>query len=192
MKHSLLQTAIGLYRIVAGEDNPTFAVSKGQLGGLVSNPDNLSQDGLAWIAYNASCTDGSRVLEDAYVGGNALLAAGAVVAGQSYVTGDALLEGCVTVRDAVTIDGTAVLLNNAVVKDAAHLTTGGLVRGNSVISGTSTINQVVKRHAKLHDVQQFEPISTEMAYAQIAFDFVHAVEMSNQSIRYSQYREELL
>lgn len=192
MKHSLLPTVKGLYRIVAEENNPTFSVTKGQLGGLVSSPYNLSQDGLAWIAYNASCVEGARVLQDAYIGRNALLTGSAVAMEQSYVTGDALLEGCVTVRDAVTIDGTAVLLNNAVVKDAAHLTTGGLVRGNSVISGTSTINQVVKRHAKLHDVQQFEPISTEQAYAQIAFDFVIAVELSNQSIRYSQYREELL
>lgn len=192
MKHSLIQTVHGMFRVIAEEDNPTFSVSKGQIGGIVSGPDNLSQDGLAWIAYNASCIDGSRVLEDAYVGGNALLAAGAVVAGQSYVTGDALLEGCVTVLDASTVDGTAVLLDDVVVKDGSHVTTSAIVTGDSVISGSSMINQVVKRHAKLHDVQQFEPISTEMAYAQIAFDFVHAVEMSNQSIRYSQYREELL
>lgn len=192
MKHSLLQTTIGLYRIVAEENNPTFSVTKGQLGGLVSSPYNLSQDGLAWIAHNASCVEGARVLQDAYIGRNALLTGSAVAMGQSYVTGDSILEGCVTVRDAVTVDGTALLLDDAQVKDAAHLTTGGLVRGNSVISGTSTINQVVKRHAKLHDVQQFEPISTELAYAQIAFDFVIAMELSNQSIRYSQYREELL
>jgi len=191
MKHSLIQTAHGTFRVIAEEDNPTFSVSKGQIGGIVSGPDNLSQNGLAWLAYNASCVGGSRVLEDAYVGNNALLAAGAVVAGQAYVTGNTILEGCVTVLDASTVDGTAVLLDDVVVKDGSHVTTGAIVTGDSVISGSSMINQVVKRHAKLHDIQQFEPISTKLAYAQIAFDFMNAAALSNQSIRYSQYRKEV-
>lgn len=47
MKHSLQPLRSGLFRVVAEEDNETFFIKKGDLGGIVSGPDNLSQEGLA-------------------------------------------------------------------------------------------------------------------------------------------------
>lgn len=62
-----------VYRIQALRSIPERGIKKGDLGGYVSSPDTLSQDGTCWIGYNASALGKVHVLDDAYIGDRALV-----------------------------------------------------------------------------------------------------------------------
>ena len=67
VKYSLREEG-GMFRLVAEMD--FSGVKKGDLGGLVSGPDNLSQDGKAWVLVSA------RVYGNAQVSKSPLLISG--------------------------------------------------------------------------------------------------------------------
>lgn len=95
----------GLLRIIAARTFTTPAahiIHKGQQGGLISNPDNLSQHGTCWIFPDARAIEGAQVMH------------GATLTGTTTASGAALITDRATVRDS-TIDGQAVVTNSAYV-----------------------------------------------------------------------------
>lgn len=63
---------LGVYRIQALRSIPSRGIKKGDVGGYVSGPDTLSQEGTCWIGYHASALGNVQVLNDAYIGDRAI------------------------------------------------------------------------------------------------------------------------
>lgn len=78
-----------LYALIAEEEFfcQGRLIKEGDVGGLVSGPDILSQDGTCWIAYGALALDNARVFDDAYVGAGTMLEHNARVGGKAVVVG---------------------------------------------------------------------------------------------------------
>ena len=135
MKKYTLKKEGDLYRLFALRSFPY--VSKGDKGGLVSGPHNLSHHGNCWIyeyaqaiedamvvddavlyggccaAGNALIRDKARVLDQAIVMGNCCIAGRAVIRDQAIVTGLALVTGEQTdIRGQEKIDGCQIIENN--------------------------------------------------------------------------------
>lgn len=181
MKHSLQPLKSGLFRVVAEEDNETFLIEKGQFGGIVSGPDNLSQEGLAWIGYGAECVDNARILDDAYVGEHARLYDRAEACDQAYVAGHAHMSDYASAHSQSTVVGTAIMADTSGVFDQAYVTYGAVLTGNTVVSGTSTIVDKVRPGSILRDVQQFQLPPYEQLTHNIIVDFSRSKAMSNQA-----------
>ena len=107
-----------LYRIYAAKDS--FYSKKGEKGGRVAGPQNLSQSGECWIEY------GAQVMDNAYVGENAHIRGAATVRGEARVTGQARVAGRATVK------GKARVMHSAVVCGSALVV--GRIGGRSYIS----------------------------------------------------------
>lgn len=74
-----------------GKDFPTFHVQKGDKGGYIESPVNLSQAGKAWIDKNSVVTGTAYVSDHALVR-NSTLEDNAQVSGRSYVTNSNLSD----------------------------------------------------------------------------------------------------
>jgi len=138
-----------LFRIKAlrdvGED-----VKKGDLGGLVENENNLSQDGGAWIYRHASAQGNSRVLGDARVTEFALVTGGAwvldnaVISGKARVAGDAAVFGNASVSDSAWVSGEARVTGNAVVFGKARVAGDAWVYDDACVSGSAIVTEFAR------------------------------------------------
>ena len=102
-------------------------VNKGDLGGWIENPSNLSQNGNAWVYGNA------QVYDNAIVSGNAMVYDNATVSGDAKVCNKALLYGNANVYD------NAWVYDNAIIYDHAQVCGNAHVYGNAQVSGYSNI-----------------------------------------------------
>lgn len=86
-KYLMLPEGVGLFRIQALRDinNKYQFVKKGELGGLISSSQNLSQLGDCWIFPDASVTQNATVQENASVAGNSEIYGDAVVCERAVV-----------------------------------------------------------------------------------------------------------
>ena len=93
-KYKLIDEArpFGLYRIQALIDIPGV-VRAGEKGGLIEKASNLSQEGGAWVSYDAKVSGNARVSDDARVFDNAKVFGGAKVFGNARVSGNARVFG---------------------------------------------------------------------------------------------------
>lgn len=161
-KYRLEPEGESLYRVIAARDFKTSRsqspqVNKGDRGGLVSGPYNLSHRGRCWIEEGAKVIDQAKVLKDGLVLENATVSGRAVVTDLSWVAGSAQVQdnariqegGAVvdhaivrdgaTVRSAGIVGGQAVLEHRARVEDGAIVGDRTQVGGNAVISGQDTV-----------------------------------------------------
>lgn len=109
-----------LLRITAAK---TFAtpdgqiIRKGQQGGLIQCPDNLSQHGNCWIFPDAKAIEGAQVMH------------GAILTGNTTAKGAALITDRATAHDS-EISGQAVVTNSAYVAQCT-ITQRARVQGNA-------------------------------------------------------------
>jgi UDP-3-O-[3-hydroxymyristoyl] glucosamine N-acyltransferase len=96
-------------------------VKAGTYGGFVEGDDNLSHDGLCWIADDAMALGRSRVLRDAQLRNRACISDWVVITDQCVVCDDARLQDSVFVYD------------NAVIGEQSLLTEAVTVYDNAVI-----------------------------------------------------------
>lgn len=127
----------GDYRVKATKDFGD--IKTGQVGGIVSDEHNLSQDGICWIDFDSS------VIDDAQVVDNAQVIEGSELTGNTKVYGNAkiissTIRGCVEIYDDVTI-------SHSVVDDSVK------VYGNSLIDYCRLSESVsIGGSTKLHSV----------------------------------------
>lgn len=124
-KYSLLPTnkvspdGQQLFQIIAARDMFSIQVRKGSLGGHVTGPDNLSQDGTCWI------DEGCAAYGNAVVDGDALLRNGSTIADNVVVTGNSYINA-------------SHLKGNIVVEGFSFTTLEGVtLAGDLVFNGTS-------------------------------------------------------
>lgn len=144
-----------LFRVRAAEDaeTPLGPVRRGDIGGYVSGPFNLSQRGTAWLFADSAAVGGAIVEGGAAVGtgcivrdharvsDNAVLTGGAKVSGHAAVGDNAVLKGTVIVRDKARVFGDAVLEggNSSLVMGVSAVLDSGEVSGRARLRGGATV-----------------------------------------------------
>jgi len=106
-----------VYRIKAVRDFGN--VKEGTLGGFVEAADNLSHDGLCWIADDAMALGRSRVIGDAQLRDYARLCDWAVITDRCVVCDDAQLRDSAFAYDDTVIGAKSVLADVVTVYDHA-------------------------------------------------------------------------
>ena len=101
-KYSLIPEG-EMFRIRAEKDFTCqgMQVKKGDLGGLVSSKDNLSQEGTCWI------------FDEAIVYGRALVQNDVMICDKAIVRGNALLKDKALIEDQVIVEDQAILKGEA-------------------------------------------------------------------------------
>lgn len=115
-----------MFRIIAARDiydTEDVFVEEGDEGGLICNPDALSQRGHCWVERDAKII-GGVVRDDAQISDDAVVSGG-MVFGNASVGDNARVEGG-------NIFGNAVITDNAIVR-------GGNVFDQAVFSGTAVV-----------------------------------------------------
>lgn len=119
------------YRIQANKDFGNVKV--GDLGGYVTNEENLSHEGYCWIADNAMVADQARVFDNAQVCENAFVCNKVRVFGNSKIFGSAI------VKHHVRVFGNGRVSGNATVQDFATVFGCGRVFGSSIVGGQVSV-----------------------------------------------------
>jgi len=127
-----LEKESGLYRIIALRDFRD--VKAGDIGGLISDEKNLSQEGNAWVHGNA------RVFGDAQVFGNAWVFGNARVFGDAWVFGDARVHGNARVYGDAQVFWDAQVYGNARVFGDAQVFGNAWVYGNARVFGNAQVS----------------------------------------------------
>jgi carbonic anhydrase/acetyltransferase-like protein (isoleucine patch superfamily) len=109
-------------------------IEAGEIGGWVEAEENLSQQGLSWVGWNAKAYGEARISEDAGVYGDAEVFENAQVCGRGWVYGDAKVFG-----DAI-ISGDARIGNDARVHDGAKVFGNAEVFEQAEIHGQARIH----------------------------------------------------
>ncbi len=137
-KYRLKPEEGGLYRLIANRDFATshvvsVVVKKGDRGGLVSGPYNLSQRGRCWVEEGAKVLDQAKVSKDGLVMERATVKDRAVVTDTSWVGGEALVCDNVQVREG------GVVLDQAIVRDGATVRSAGVVGGHAIVEHRAVV-----------------------------------------------------
>lgn len=113
-KYELIESDIrGLHRIKALKDFGD--VRKGDIGGYVENPYNLSHTGDCWIYNNAKVYGNAEIFEYAEIFDNAVIQGNAKIYGVSVIEKNALIYGT------SSICGYACIGGNAEIKNGMHI-----------------------------------------------------------------------
>lgn len=115
--------ATKLYRIRALRD-VSYHVSKGELGGYIGGPENLTQNGDCWVCYGAMAFDGAQVRDNAVLEHKSRAAGGAIIKDDASLKNDAQAIGKVIVANNERLAGSTVLLNAAVTQCSQFMRDG--------------------------------------------------------------------
>lgn len=138
-----------VYRIKALKDFVLFdgkKISKGDLGGVVSSEENLSQDGRCWVCFGAMAADKSKVLEDAVLYDNTVIRDNAVIKGK------ATLHYYASMLDNAVVCDKAVIRNRATISENAFVDGDVIIRGNATVFGQANIrgDAVIQDNARIY------------------------------------------
>lgn len=135
MKYDLVPlNTSALFRIRALKDIEGTSVKAGDLGGFVSDGNNLSQEGSCWIYDQASATGGSRVLHHASMHN------------ESRLCESARLYGSAKLLDSAIVGGWSSVCGHATISEEA------VVRGSSLVSGRSKVSGLALIHGATIEV----------------------------------------
>jgi len=123
-----------LHQIKATKDLPMHNVKKGDVGGWIEKPENLSDNAWvyrnAWVSEDAQVSGNARVFGDARVSGKARVYGKAKVYGKAQVYGNAHIFGNVRVSGNAWVSGYAWLYGNTKVSGNEIINTGNYNKGN--------------------------------------------------------------
>ena len=131
-KYELIESDIkGLYRVKALKD---FGyVKKGDIGGYVENPNNLSHEGYCWVCDNAKIYGNARIY------GNSEISGCAVIDGNAQIHGNSRILGCAVIDGNAQIHGDCEVLDYAIIRDNALIYGDSVISGNAFIGGDTEI-----------------------------------------------------
>lgn len=138
-KYKLVKSDIkGLYRVKALKD---FGyVKKGDIGGYVENPNNLSHEGNCWVYNNAKIYDNARIYGNAEVWDYAVIQGNARIYGNSEIWDYAVIQDNAKIYDNARIQGNAEIWDYAVIDGNARIYGNSRVSGCAVIDGNAQIH----------------------------------------------------
>ncbi|QCE32821.1 polymer-forming cytoskeletal protein [Acetobacteraceae bacterium] len=122
------------YRLKALRDIPAREVKKGDLGGVVSSYQTLSQTGECWISKDAKALNEVRVFE------NAWLKDQVVARDYAEISEEACLSGSVNISGFARFSGCANAENNVTICDQAKVSGEVHLYGNVSISGEASLS----------------------------------------------------
>jgi len=127
-----------MLRIIALKDFSD--VKKGDIGGLIQNESNLSQEGDCWVYENAQVWGNGWVFENAKVYGEARINGAARIRGNARVFGNAWIHEFVSVYDNAEVCGNVVVEGYALVGGDAKICERAQISGYyTKISGNAKI-----------------------------------------------------
>ena len=143
-KYELIESNIkGLYRVKALKDFGD--VKKGDIGGYVENPNNLSHEGYCWIYDNAIIHDNVKIYDNAIIHDNVKIYDDARIYGDceiwdyAVIQDNARIYGNSRISDCAVIDGNAKIYGDSEIWNYAIIRDNALIYGDSVISGNAFI-----------------------------------------------------
>lgn len=137
-KYELIESDIrDLYRVKALIDFGD--VRKGDIGGYVENPYNLSHTGDCWIYNNAKVYGNAEILNDAKVYNNAYIFNNAKIHHNSHVYGNAEIFGYAEIFDNAVIRGNVAIYGVSVIEENALIYGTSCICGNACIGGNAEI-----------------------------------------------------
>ena len=132
-KYKLIKSDIkGLYRVKALRNFGD--VKKGDIGGYVENPNNLSHEGYCWVYDNAIIHDNVKIYDNARIYGNSEISDYAVIQDNARIYGDS------QIWDYAVIDGNSRIYGDSQIWDYAIIRDNALIYGDSAISGNAFID----------------------------------------------------
>lgn len=142
-KYKLIQHSSGMRRIQALRDFSD--VKAGDVGGFVTDGNNLSQDGDSWIYDEAMVLGDARVLENATVRGNSVVKDNSAIDGQASVSGCVTVTGGSLVTDSARVSEAAFLIGAevrhfATVDEFAYIGKGSKVLNSAVVAGNARLS----------------------------------------------------
>lgn len=138
------KTNRGLLRVVANKDFTLLdgsKVLKGDLGGLITSEENLSQEGNCWVCHDAKVIGEAKVLDDAVLFDSAIVNEHAVIKGKAMIKDKAIVTDDSTVVDSAVVSGSARIENNTCIMGNATVTGNALVMNSASISGHAVIKE---------------------------------------------------
>jgi len=142
MKHTLIKDKDSdLYRVVAAET--TFRATEGEVGGRVSGPESLSQEGLCWVDYDAKILGGARVTGNAWLRDRARVGVHATVTGDVLMRDDSQVGGYAKLSGYVKMSGASLVTDDAIVSGGVKLRGNTRVKNNACVSGAVVLNSTV-------------------------------------------------
>ena len=127
-KYEIIDRVGVLYRIRAIRGIPEIGVKEGEVGGLIADERNLSQEGRAWVFNDA------KVIENANVFGNAVIFGHACVRENAIVHSNALVHGFCEIR------GNAMIYENASVHVSAIISGNAIIHGDANVHGNASVS----------------------------------------------------
>ena len=131
-KYELIESDIkGLYRVKALKD---FGyVKKGDIGGYVENPNNLSHEGYCWVY------DDAKIYNEARICGNSEISGCAVIDGNAQIHGNSRILDCAVIDGNAQIHGDSEVWGYAIIRDNALIYGDSVISGNAFIGGDTEI-----------------------------------------------------
>ena len=137
-KYELIESNIkGLYRVKALKDFGD--VKKGDIGGYVENPNNLSHEGYCWIYDNAIIHDNVKIYDDARIYGDCEIWDYAVIQDNARIYGNSRISDCAVIDGNAKIYGDSEIWNYAIIRDNALIYGDSVISGNAFIGGDTEI-----------------------------------------------------
>lgn len=131
-KYELIESDIkGLYRVKALKDFGD--VKKGDIGGYVENPNNLSHEGYCWVCDNA------KIYNEARIYGNSQVSDYAVIDGNARIYGNSRVSNCAVIDGNARIYGDSEVWGYAIIRDNALIYGDSVISGNAFIGGDTEI-----------------------------------------------------
>jgi carbonic anhydrase/acetyltransferase-like protein (isoleucine patch superfamily) len=146
-----------LYQIKALRDIPLYSVEEGHLGGYVTDPEALSQEGDCWIGREACVYGNVSISDNAYVGGSARIKNFRLDGSKIEIFGIATIKGHASVNisfpegsdpeplityigEHAVISGQAQISNTENISGHARISGKAVIHGASEISGSTEIS----------------------------------------------------
>ncbi len=104
-------------------------IQAGDIGGLVSSVNSLSQFGLCWVGENAKISGTARVLGDAQVTDYAIISAQSIIMDNVRIAGNASIGGKTTIMNDVDISG------EVIVGGKTHISGNAIIHGRTFVMG---------------------------------------------------------
>ena len=155
-------------------------VKKGDLSGLISNENSISQEGNCWVYYDAAMHHGARIFDNAILYNNAKMYGNTRLYGNAkmfhnaimfdnaemhentemhdhtMLHNNAMMDGAAQIHGYSGMHGNSIMMNCTRIYDGAQMTDDAMMfgdaemRGYSVISGTHKLKDKILRYQKLY------------------------------------------
>lgn len=118
-------------------------VKKGDLGGYVNSPWNLSNHGDSWVYDDAKAIGSSVIRDDAKIRGNSIIMDNAKVSGDVVVSGECVVSKYAEISGKSKVEGSCIITDNAMVLGISSISGKCQLSGHSICTSSILSNDVM-------------------------------------------------